>query len=139
RNEKADQAMDRLSSYSPSRWFEIQGNLVTYAPDTIVEAYDLAHIADEKVYGLVENWKTMRPLAENIRAEVAAGLNPPGKDEITADFDAAGRAIEPARLNADEQDQALIRLIRAELHRTPSQALPPRIDLPGRPGGYGAG
>jgi hypothetical protein len=108
-----------FSNYSPAGWFEIQGRLVTYASDTIVDAYEAAHFADREVYELYQAWKA---LALRQRDAIAAGDIRGAQAGVDA-VAAAATAIESALAEAERQDQALIKLIRRELHRAPSARL----------------
>jgi hypothetical protein len=116
----AEKLMEGLfGKYKPAGWFEIQGRLVTYASDNIIEAYEAAHFADGRV---VERYLAWKQLAAEAEAAIAAGQIGRPQDG-TETIAAAARAVELAVKDGEEKDQALIKLIRSELHGRASQAL----------------
>lgn len=109
-----------FSHHKAAEWFAIQGRLVTYAEDVVVDAYNAAHFADSKVYMLYRTWKELKQQSEDY---IAAGDVASAQDGA-AGLGAAADAIGPALKDAEEKDQALIKLIRRELRRKPSAPLP---------------
>lgn len=109
-------------NYKPPPWFELQGRICAYASDAVVAAYELAHTSDNEVSNLWIKWRT---LADEAQRTAKAGDIATARAGIDA-LKTAAEAIQVALKDAEEKDQALIKLIRSELRLRPSQMTPAR-------------
>ena len=105
----------------PPDWFPTQARLTAHASDAIREAFEETARADSEARRCYEQWKILH---EDAKLAVQSGHT-----EVAArDSDLAVKArkdIAPALTQALEKDQALIKLIRDELHSKPEAAVMP--------------
>jgi hypothetical protein len=101
---------------SPVDWSELEPRLLAYASPAVIEALQAASDAGIKHRGLYDLY--------------AAAIEQEREDEQWGNADAVGEAAVNSLAEADARDDALIALIRAELHARPSHEgeLPRSID-----------
>lgn len=113
--------LDRALDSQPPDWFQTQGRLNAYASDAVREAFEEAGRIDSAVRRHYEHWQTLHEsaklAAESGRVDVAAR----DSDEAVK----ARKYIAPALAEAQDKDQALIKVIRDELRSKPEAAALP--------------
>jgi hypothetical protein len=100
-------------------WREIQARLLAYASQPVLDALQASEQAIGRFSEKFQNWKWMK---QNVG-------DPDGPDQ--SDVDRAAEDINPAMEEASRRDEALVEVIRAELHSRPSHgtALTPTDEL----------
>lgn len=110
-----EQLKSFFDSYESPGWFQAHARLTAYASDAVLKAFDETTRADSEVRGHYEQWKMLfedaKLAAESGRMDAAAQ-----DSELALK---ARRNITPALAEAQEKDQALIKLIREELRSKP--------------------
>jgi hypothetical protein len=113
------QLKEVLDRSQPPGWFQTQGRLNAYASDAVREAFEETVRADSMVRRHYEHWQVLH---EGAKVAAESGL----MDVAARDSDEAVKArkdIPPALGEAQERDQALIKLIRDELRGKPEAAM----------------
>lgn len=108
-----------FDGYDPPGLFEAQGRLSAYASDAVLDAFQAASRAHGEVRTRYQRYAAMADDNKQV-AETGYGTAHGGEETI-----AALRAVDPAVKDAEEKDEALIKLIRDELRSKPEAATLP--------------
>lgn len=114
-----------LTGYEPPDWNESMARLVSYAPDDVLGVSNLSEKADERVRYTCEY---MLSLFDDRTRTLAAG-KAPSSDEADELQDIRGDLTDVLR-EAEEADQALMRIIRGKLQSAPEVITQPPPALP---------
>jgi hypothetical protein len=110
-----EEATERLvGDYTPASWWELQARLAVYGSPEVLARFEASHNADTEVAQLVFRLLDIKKQQDDTRRH--GTLPVPDLAEIKAtraDLDRAHR-------QADETDQGLVKLMRAELNLRPS-------------------
>jgi len=112
------QLKDFFDSYNPPRWFESQARLLAYASDDVRQAFEATRGADLEVRVGYDRWLM---LTEQVQTAMESGnfaAAPDGSLVVQARKD-----VNPALEEAEARDEAVIKLIRDELHSRPQSAV----------------
>ena len=125
--EKEKSLQEFFAAYNDPGWFETSARLLAYAPQEILDALDEAVIADDTARLRWEYWETLSQ--ENAaESEAARAAGEPPDWGFPPHVDAAIQAKNSALRDADDKDNTLRDLIRADLRRhrdsQPSEADP---------------
>jgi hypothetical protein len=117
--EDAEQQLkDFFDSYEPPGWFEAQGRLRAYASDEVQEAFEATRQADLEVRVLYDRWFMLTEQARTAMESGNFAAAPDGSLVVQA-----RKGVNPALEEAEARDEAVIKLIRDELHRRPQSAV----------------
>jgi hypothetical protein len=105
-----------FGAYDAPDWWGLRGRLGVYGSDKVIEAYEVSNAAEVQFNGL---YARLCSLSDDSKQAVAAH-NPAGVVDPN-ELRTARQAAHDARKEAEEKNQALIKLIRRELHAKPSQ------------------
>jgi hypothetical protein len=111
---------EMFDSQDEKPWFQAQAQILAYASPEVVDAMGPTTVADTKVRAQHDRWKRLYDQAQAGGTQAVTGAR--------EDFESALEAAHSA-------DGVLMNLIRADLHRRPSEALsspaPPSEPWPG--------
>jgi hypothetical protein len=125
-----EEALQRLlGNYKPPNWWELQARIAHYGSDDVIGQFEASHDADDRVAMLTFRLADLNQQA----ADASASGNRAAAPDIR-DIQAAREDLQGGRLTAEQIDQSLIKLMRAELNRKPSQdTAPPELGQPTGP------
>ena len=115
-------------------WNELQGRLFAYASPAVLVALKAASDAGLEARARYRDWQDM--VAREVDTNLAGGPGRPVDVTATPAVLAAAQAVRPAVQAANAKDDALVEMIRADLHRRPGEpprpnAFPARQDVGG--------
>jgi hypothetical protein len=113
-NTEYEEASERLlGDNKPASWWEMQARLA--APEALA-GFEASHAADTKLVELLSTQEGLRRQGED-----ASGSQAPEQAPDIKEIQAVRGAVDEAHKRADETDQALVKVLRDELNRKPSQ------------------
>jgi hypothetical protein len=124
-----EESLDKyFASYSAPRWFDMSAALLAFATREVLDALLAANTADSKARRAYEQWKQDDRLKQ--RHDEIEGM--PGR-QAEATFVIEALATFRVRLGeAEASEDALMELMRDDLHRSPSDEYPVRRSTSGR-------
>jgi hypothetical protein len=114
------QLIEFAATYEPVGLIAAKARLIPFASDAVVAASAVCEKADLEVWRLYGQWRTM---AKDSKQAAAAGNLLEAADDET--MLKARRAVNVALQEAEDQELALIQLMRKELHSRPETGLRP--------------
>jgi hypothetical protein len=116
-NTEYEEASERLlGDYKPASWWEMQARLAAYGSPEALAGFEASHAADTKLVELLSTQEGLRRQGED-----ASGSQAPERAPDIKEIQAVRGAVDEAHKRADETDQALVKVLRDELNRKPSQ------------------
>ena len=109
----------------PVDWNELQGRLFAYASPAVLVALKAASDAGLEARARYRNWHDM--ILREVDTNLAGGPGTPVDITATPAVLAAAQAVTPAVQFANDKDDTLIEVIRADLHRRPGETPLPTV------------